>query len=584
MPLQFVYTVAQVRRAEKHLLEVENFPDQLMQEAARAVTAAARGMLAAPKPLTAESGRVLLLVGAGGNGGDALYAGAFLAEEGIGVDALLLGRDGRAHAPALAAFREAGGRVLPVLPLPHEYRLFIDGILGIGGRGGIAPEVAELVDDCSSQGIPILAVDVPSGINADTGALPEKVAVQARGFGDSEAQLRTQVVPSHVRADVTITFGGLRHAHAVAHDCGEVIMADLELPSEGWSASFSRALFDALIEDRGHQVQLSRAWAPEQQRFDWSTAADFEFQQVGSGTLGLATEPAAEADKYSGGVVAICAGSRDYRGAGVLSARGAVRATSSMVRYIGEGAAEVIRALPEVVAHPDISSAGKVQAWVVGPGRGTDEVAQAELAELLQRDEALLIDADALTLLARNSQLRALLRERATRQARTLLTPHAGEFRRLAESLNAENTGEALIPDPDEDRLRATHALAGELGCGVLLKGRRTVIAAGDRIQVVDAGSSWGATAGSGDVLSGILGALMAQHEAERPRVRERYPDLEAAELFSGYEEAVTGVSIHSLAAALSAQTPEGPAPTSASLIAAAIPRANARLATRRAP
>ncbi|MGP6174153.1 bifunctional ADP-dependent NAD(P)H-hydrate dehydratase/NAD(P)H-hydrate epimerase [Corynebacterium sp. A21] len=571
----FVFSVDQVRRAEQVLLETETYPDQLMQEAAQAVAAAAEVMLSEPRPFTSESGRILLLVGSGGNGGDALYAGAFLTEAGHGVDAVLLGRDERVHIPALEAFLEVGGRIIDGLPLPHQYRLIIDGILGIGGQGGLSPEIAELLDERASQRIPLLAIDVPSGINADTGALPEKVQVEARGFAAEDSQLRAQVVPSHVGADVTVSFGGLRRAHAVAHDCGEVIIADLEIQSEEGPRSLTPELFDGFLRDFSEgapEVQLTRAWLAPKQRFNWSEAEGAKFKTVRLPLGGLNSGPEANSDKYSGGVVGICAGSEAYRGAAVLCTTGAVRATSSLVRYIGSGWKEVVRALPEVIAHPDIESAGRVQAWVVGPGRGTDDAARAELSQLLDRAEPLLIDADALTLLSQHAELREKVRNR---QARTLLTPHAGEFLRLAGSLAAP------LPDLEADRLGAAHALAQELDCAVLLKGRRTVLAYEQRIHVTDAGSSWGATAGSGDVLAGIAGAWLAHQEAMDPRMAERYPEWDRSEIPPSYEDAEIAVAVHSVAAALAAQTPEGPAPTSASMIAAAIPRANAWLTSR---
>lgn len=541
-----------------------------MRLAAGAVAAAARVMLQEPWPPIAEQGRVLLLVGAGGNGGDALYAGAELLEHGTGVDAVLLGRDGRVHRPALEAFEEAGGRVLAQLPLPQRYRLFIDGILGLGGSGGLQPEVAELLDDAHSQRVPVLAIDVPSGIPADTGALPDKVRVQARGLRDEAAEMRTQVVPAHVRATVTVTFGGLRRAHAVTPDCGEVRVADLHLPTETGTLSLYPELMRTFTRDfsaGAPEIRAELGWVPVKQRYDWSGSKRVDLHPVSPGLFGLRTQPGPDADKYSGGVVGVCAGSDAYRGAAVLSTAGAVRATSSMVRYVGSGWEEVVRALPEVIAHDDLTTAGRVQAWVVGPGRGTDDAAHEELRRLLERPEPLLIDADAVTLLSEHADLRDRLRQR---EAKTVLTPHAGEFQRLADSLDAG------IPTPGEDRIEAARAMALELGCCVLLKGRCTVIAYGVRVCVIDAGSSWGATAGSGDVLSGLAGAWLAQQAALGTALDERYPEFDRSLLPDDYTEVETAVHLHSVAAALSAETPEGPAPTSASRIAAAIPRANA--------
>lgn len=576
----FVFTVDQVRRGEQVLLGQQAEQDQLMKEAARAVAAAAQVMLHRPRPSSRSSGRVLLLVGSGGNGGDALYAGALLQEAGHGVDAVLLGRAGKVHEPSLAAFQAAGGQVLDTLPgrdsLSEQYALIIDGILGIGGRGGISPEVAGMLSERLAPPLAILAIDVPSGIDTDTGALPDKVEVPANHPGEGDDALHIRRAPAHVKADVTITFGGLRPAHAVAPDCGEVIVADLKLATKTKTLDLGQSLFDTFARDfsaGAPEIQSERAWPDPEPRFDWTQSTAVALRTVRPGFHPQRTEPAAESDKYSGGVVGICAGSDTYRGAAVLCTAGAVRATSSLVRYVGSGWEEVVRALPEVIAHGDVDSAGRVQSWVVGSGRGTDDTARAELEQLLGRAEALVIDADAITLLAQHAELRKKLRNR---EGLTLLTPHAGEFRRLADAMITE------IPDPDTDRLGAARAMAIALDCGVLLKGRRTVIAYGIRVRVIDAGSSWGATAGSGDVLAGITGALLAQEESRQAQMKELYPEWQRSMLPDQYVDAENAVRIHSVAAALAAQTPEGMAPTSASQIAAAIPRANAWLSARR--
>ncbi len=504
------HPVATIRACEQVLLDAQPEPDHLMRQAAHAVAVAAATMLAG-----VEGAEVCLLVGSGGNGGDALYAGAELAAA-HGVRAVLLGREGRVHERALAAFGEAGGVVVDELPTQPD--LIIDGILGIGGSGGLTPELGAWLRQAREDGVPVLAVDVPSGVDADTGALPEH----------------------HVTADVTVTFGGLRLAHAVGNACGEVLVADIANGED----SLSAALSEEVLRGRTPQVQPFRALESGR---DWPAPLHPLHAVTWRGSL----EPGAGHDKYSGGVVGLCAGSETYPGAATLTALGAVRATSAMVRYVGPLGRDVVRAVPEVVISGTVADTGRVQAWVVGPGRGTDEAARAELTELLARPEPLLIDADAITLLAGSPDLRAALRER---QAGTLLTPHAGEFRRLAAGLDG-------IPDPGADPLGAVRALAADLRCEVLLKGRRTVLWTGGRIITVDAGSSWAATPGSGDVLAGILGAWIAR---------------------SGLPGTVAAVAVHGTATWLSAQTPDGPAPTSASRIAEAVPQATARMSRER--
>jgi hydroxyethylthiazole kinase-like uncharacterized protein yjeF len=242
--------------------------------------------------------------------------------------------------------------------------------------------------------------------------------------------------------------------------------------------------------------------------------------------------PGPHDDKYTQGVTGVMAGSSTYPGAAVLCTGAAVAATSGMVRYTGSAHSEVLAHWPEVIASPTPASAGRVQAWVVGPGLGTDAAGAAALWFALDTDLPVLVDADGLTILAAHPDLVA------NRTAPTLLTPHAGEFARLAGA------------PPGDDRVGATRKLADALGATVLLKGNVTVIAdPGGPVYLNPAGQSWAATAGSGDVLSGVIGALLASGLAPA-------------------EAAAAGAFVHARAAALSAADPgPGEAPTSASRI-----------------
>lgn len=196
-------------------------------------------------------------------------------------------------------------------------------------------------------------------------------------------------------------------------------------------------------------------------------------------------EPGPGDHKYTHGVVGIHAGSEQYPGAAVLCVQGAARATQSMVRYVGLCAEQVIAARPEAVVGD-----GRVDAWVTGPGTGATD----KLGQLIAQDTPLLIDADALTQLAQSPKLQEQL---ATRSALTVLTPHEGEFARL--------TGK-----PVDNKVADAQQLARKLNSVVLLKGRVTVITDGEEIYLVEAGSSWAATPGSGDVLAGVVGKAIA--------------------------------------------------------------------------
>lgn len=421
------YSAKQIRDAEAatgHLLT----GGVLMARAANAVAGVVLGELR--RRTDGVYGRhALLVVGAGNNGGDALYAGAILARRGVRVHAIVLDAD-RVHTDGLAEFRRVGGRV--VADVPEHVDVVIDAVVGLGGRGPLRPAAAEVFARLANSSATVVAVDLPSGIDPDTGVVHE---------------------PS-VRADLSVTFGARRLAHLLAAPaCGETVVADIGI-------DLPQAEVTALTD-----ADIAALWPV----------------------------PGANDDKYSQGVVGIIAGSRKYPGAAVLATSAAVAATSGMTRYVGPAVAEVLTVSPEVVATTDLAAAGRVQAWVVGPGFGTGDQAHELLADVLSADLPTLIDADGLTVLANHPGLLA------GRTAPTLLTPHAGEFARL--------TGSALGPD----RLTAVRDLAARLGVTVLLKGRITLVADPDgQVSGNDAGSSWAATAGAGDVLSGIAGSLLA--------------------------------------------------------------------------
>ncbi|MBU3749650.1 MAG: NAD(P)H-hydrate dehydratase [Mycobacterium sp.] len=472
--MRHYYTADQIRAAEAPLLAA--LPDgALMRRAAGGLATAIAAELR--RRTGGVSGRVVCaVVGSGDNGGDALWAATLLRRRGAGACAVLL-RPDHTHAPALRAFRTAGGRV--VTAVPEDADLVIDGVVGISGEGPLRPAAAEVFAAVDTAGIPVVAVDIPSGIDVHTGAKPGPA----------------------VREAVTVTFGGLKPVHALA-DCGRVELVDigLELPDTG------------LV---GLQAADVKALWPI---------------------------PGPRDDKYSQGVVGILAGSAAYPGAAILCTGAAVAATSGMVRYAGAAAAEVVSHWPEVVAAPGAAAAGRVQAWCVGPGLGTDDAGLQALTFALDSDLPVIVDADGLTLLAAHPHLIT------DRDAPTVLTPHAGEYERFG------------VGPVGDDRVAAARRLAAATGATVLLKGHVTVVADTHRTFLSPAGGSWAATAGSGDVLSGVIGALLA------------------AGLPSG-EAAAAADFVHARAANASAADP-GPAsvPTSASRILSHIRSAIARL------
>ena len=448
------YQVAAVRAAEHALMEI--VPDgALMARAARGLASVCASLLAR-YPGQVYGTRVVVLAGSGDNGGDALYAGALLARRGVAVTAIAAGP--KAHQGGIAALRAAGGRVTSDLAgqadLMDRADLIIDGLLGIGGRGGLREPFAGLARHAArarQAGATVVAVDLPSGIDADTGVV------------DGPA----------VRADVTVTFGAIKPGLLIdpgAGHAGAVELIDIGLGPYLKEGPCVRA----------------------PQREDISE---------------LLPRPGAESDKYRRGVLGLLAGSDRFTGAVLLSTGGAVRGGAGMVRVVTANVAAVLvrQAWPETVvtAHPDegdwdlLGSVGRAQAWVAGPGMGTGQDAVARLTAVLGTDLPVLVDADGLTIL---SQVKGLL----PRSAPTLITPHAGELARLL------GTEAASV---EARRLEHARRAAAELGVTVLLKGSTTVIASpGDQPVLVNpTGTPWLATAGSGDVLSGLAGALLAQ-------------------------------------------------------------------------
>jgi len=260
--MRFYYTAEQIRAAEAPLLAA--LPDgALMRRAATGLATAIAGELRRGTGAVAGR-RICVVVGSGDNGGDGLWAATLLRRRGVAADAILLDPE-RTHRSALTAFRDAAGRVVQTIRAGTD--LVIDAVVGISGSGPLRPAAAEVFRAIEDAGIPVVAVDIPSGIDVATGAINGPA----------------------VRAALTVTFGGLKPVHALA-DCGRVELVDigLDLPNTDLVG------FDA--------ADVKAHWPM----------------------------PGPHDDKYSQGVVGILAGSAAYPGAAVLCTGAAVAATSGM--------------------------------------------------------------------------------------------------------------------------------------------------------------------------------------------------------------------------------------------------------------
>jgi hydroxyethylthiazole kinase-like uncharacterized protein yjeF len=413
--------------------------------------------------------RVVVLVGPGANGGDAMFAAARLAARGVAVTAVMT--SARPHEAGLAALEEAGARIIDIVRRPAaaalaepdliedaEARrlmmvrkdgaagrawssarmavaaadLVVDGLLGIGGRPGLIDPAAGIVHGLDPR-VPVIAVDLPSGINPDTGAL----------------------IGTHIKADVTVTFGTPKPALLLppsSHVVGRLIVADIGL----------------------EVADVARLWPV----------------------------PRYNDDKYSRGVVGVVAGGSVYSGAAVLAAGAAVRSGAGMTRFVGPD--PVTRAVrerwPEVVP-----GEGRVQAWVLGPGvdpDSDDDQAKAILSAL-EGEVPCVVDAGGLDVLNR------ALADGGSVTAPMLLTPHAGELARFVESRTDRKRvdREMVLAQPVE----FARIAAETTGATVLLKGATTIVVGPEGpVRSQAEAPAWLATAGAGDVLSGVIGALLA--------------------------------------------------------------------------
>ena len=438
-----LYSVAQIRESERRAARALP-PGTLMRRAGAAACAAALELLSG-------QGAVLVLAGPGNNGGDALECAANLAQAGIEVSILHLPSPSPVApetAQALARARASDALFIDALPPDPAFDLVIDGLFGIGLARPLAGAARALALALNAQAARVLALDVPSGLDADTGAIvgPDGVALNAC---------------------CTITFIGDKPGlHTfMGRDCaGEVRVASLDIDARLLPRASARLnapqLFAARLVARQHSSH-----------------------------------------KGSFGDVAIVGGAEGMAGAPVLAARSALYAGAGRVFVASIGPGLVFDSVqPEIMFRDAVRFDGAACTLVLGPGMGDSQAALDLLLKAIDGAAPLVIDADALNLIAASGHLQGRL---TARTAAGILTPHPLEAARLL------GVGTAAV---QADRLGAARELAARFGKIVVLKGSGSIIAGPDGMAAVNATGNPGlASGGTGDVLAGVCGALLAQ-------------------------------------------------------------------------
>ncbi|MDB5960871.1 MAG: bifunctional ADP-dependent NAD(P)H-hydrate dehydratase/NAD(P)H-hydrate epimerase [Massilia sp.] len=461
--MKYLYTVAQIRAIER--AACATLPQgALMQRAGQAAANVALALIAG---LPKNRRSVLLLAGPGNNGGDALEAAANLAHTNAGVDVAILHVPGASAvtpetADALARARASQARFVDALP-EREPGLVVDGLFGIGLTRPFDAATRALVEQLNARHWQVLALDVPSGLDADTGTV----------VGSDGA---AGVAGVAVLAQMTLTFiadkPGL-HTLTGRDHAGDVQVDALGVAAEEHAAATvclnSTELFAGQLQPRRH-----------------------------------------DSHKGTFGDVMIVGGAHGMAGAPVLAARCALYAGAGRVMVAsldGGGGASYDSVHPEIMfraaADQNLGRTTNEETLVIGPGLGGSAQAMGLLADALQGDATIVLDADGLNLVGASIDLAERLAGRAARGHATILTPHPLEAARLLG---------LSTPEVQQDRLATAQRLAERYQAVVVLKGSGSIIAAPGQVAVVNANGNPGlATGGSGDTLAGLCGALLAQ-------------------------------------------------------------------------
>jgi hydroxyethylthiazole kinase-like uncharacterized protein yjeF len=447
-----VLTTAEMERADRLTMAAGTPGFALMLSAGQAVAEAAMELV--------EDGPIVVVAGSGNNGGDGFVAAAELAARGREVSVILLGDRDRLQGDAASA---AKGWKYPVLPFNPQAigrpGLIIDALFGAGLNRAVNGEPLDVIGAINANAAPIIAVDLPSGINGTTGA----------------------VMGAAVRATETITFFRRKPAHLLLPGrihCGLVRVADIGIDPR-------------VLEEIQPQTleNVPREWRKS-----------FPLPRI-------------EGHKYSRGHTIVISGDAATTGAARMSARASLRAGAGLVTVASPRDALIVNAaaLTSVMVRPidtavefaETLSDRRLNACVIGPGAGVGPRTRDFVLTALSARRGLVLDADALTSFA-DAPDRLFEAIKASPEAQVVLTPHEGEFPRLFSDISNKH--------PFRSKLERVRAAAERSGAIVLLKGPDTVVSSPmGRATIAANAPPWLATAGAGDVLSGIIGGLLAQ-------------------------------------------------------------------------
>lgn len=402
----------------------------------------------------ADAPLVSIYAGGGNNGGDGYVLAGLLAQRRHEVQVIALVEPDQLKGDARLAYEFAvqeGAAVNGFGATPTE-GIIVDALLGIGLRGEVRAEFAAAIEQINASGLPVVALDIPSGLQADTGALAGPV----------------------VHAQVTLTYIGIKQGLLTGRGpavCGEVVLDSLDIPNAAFTATTPSV-------ERLHLNELINLLAPR----------------------------AADAHKGDFGHVMVIGGDTGFGGAALMAAEAAARTGAGLVSIATrpDHIPAILARRPEVMACGVVSGQelepllARPTVLVVGPGLGRSPWSEQMLQQAVKTGLPLVLDADALNILAAGRVIPS-----SVARSNWLLTPHPAEAARLLGQTTAE---------VQADRFAAVRALQSRYNASVILKGAGSLVASGaDSIGIVTDGNPGMATGGMGDVLCGILGGLIAQ-------------------------------------------------------------------------